>query len=45
MILEKVKRSIQKEKKQNKTPMLDQYSRDLTQIAREGKLRSCYRQG
>ena len=29
---------INKEKKQNKTPMLDQYSRDLTQIAREGKL-------
>ena len=32
------KKSIQKEKKQNKTPVLDQYSRDLTQSAREGKL-------
>ena len=32
------KKSIQKEKKQNKTPVLDQYSRDLTQIAKEGKL-------
>ena len=32
------KKIINKEKKQNKTPMLDQYSRDLTQIAREGKL-------
>ena len=32
------KKSIQKEKKQNKTPILDQYSRDLTQSAREGKL-------
>ncbi|MCI9303762.1 ATP-dependent Clp protease ATP-binding subunit [Clostridium sp.] len=32
------KKSIPKEKKQNKTPALDQYSRDLTQIATEGKL-------
>ena len=32
------KKSIQKEKKQNKTPVLDQYSRDLTQSAKEGKL-------
>ena len=32
------KKILNKEKKQNKTPMLDQYSRDLTQIAREGKL-------
>ena len=32
------KKSIQKEKKQNKTPVLDQYSTDLTQNAQEGKL-------
>ena len=32
------KKIIQKEKKQNKTPMLDQYSRDLTQYASEQKL-------
>lgn len=32
------KKSIVKEKKNNKTPMLDQYSRDLTQSARENKL-------
>ena len=32
------KKSIPKEKKQNKTPALDQYSRDLTQSASEGKL-------
>ena len=32
------KKAIQKEKKQNKTPMLDQYSRDLTQYASEQKL-------
>lgn len=32
------KKSIPKDKKQNKTPALDQYSRDLTQIASEGKL-------
>ncbi len=32
------KKTIQKEKKQNKTPMLDQYSRDLTQYASEQKL-------
>ena len=32
------KKSTPKEKKQNKTPVLDQYSRDLTQCAREEKL-------
>ena len=32
------KRLTQKEKKQNKTPMLDQYSRDLTQYAMDQKL-------
>ena len=32
------KKSSSKEKKQNRTPMLDQYSRDLTESAREGKL-------
>lgn len=37
IILEMIK-ILNKEKKQNKTPMLDQSSRDLTQIAKEGKL-------
>ena len=32
------KKTSQKEKKPNKTPMLDQYSRDLTQSAQEQKL-------
>lgn len=36
--LRETKKSPQKEKKQNKTPMLDQYSRDLTQSASEQKL-------
>lgn len=36
--LKENKKVSQKEKKQNKTPMLDQYSRDLTQSAQEQKL-------
>ena len=36
--LRESKKSVQREKKQNKTPVLDQYSTDLTQSAKEGKL-------
>ncbi len=36
--LKEVKKTPSKEKKSNKTPMLDQYSRDLTQLAKDQKL-------
>lgn len=36
--LKEIKKTTSKEKKSNKTPMLDQYSRDLTQLAKDQKL-------
>ena len=36
--LKEVKKTASKEKKNNKTPMLDQFSRDLTQLAKDQKL-------